>query len=72
VIGRKTVSKGREYIHIWIYVPTKVSEDTGFPFKAGEPCLVQLDPDRKYLQVKKITKEDAVHLGWRERGRMVG
>ncbi len=69
VIGRKTVSKGREYERIWIYVPTKVSEDTSFPFKVGDPCLVQLDLEKKLLVVKKIGKDEAVRLGWRERRR---
>jgi hypothetical protein len=69
VIGRKSVSKGREYTRIWIYVPTKVSEDTAFPFKPGDPCIVQLDPDRKMLGVKRVEKEEAVKLGWRKRNR---
>ena len=33
IIGRKSVSKGKEYARIWVYVPTKVSEDTAFPFE---------------------------------------
>lgn len=37
IIGRKSVSKGREYTRIWIYVPTKVQEDTAFPFEIGDP-----------------------------------
>jgi hypothetical protein len=69
VIGRKSVSKGRRYERIWIYVPTKVSEDTSFPFKVGDPCLVQLDLEKKQLVVKKIAKEEALRLGWRERRR---
>ena len=32
IIGRKSVSKGKEYVRIWVYVPTKGSEDTAFPF----------------------------------------
>jgi hypothetical protein len=65
------VSKGREYERIWIYVPTKVSEDTSFLFKVGEPCFVQLDTERKQLLVKRITKEEAVRFGWRERKRRI-
>ncbi len=63
------MSKGREYEHIWIYVPAKVSEDTSFPLKRGEPCLVQLDMERKSLIIKRIGKEDALKLGWRQRSR---
>jgi len=65
VIGRKSVSKGREYRRIWIYIPTKVSEDTAFPFKVGEPCLVEIDVTRKSLAVKPVNREQATKLGWR-------
>jgi len=65
IIGRKSVSKGREYRRIWIYVPTKVSEDTAFPFKVGEPCLVEIDVARKSLAVKSVNREQAIKLGWR-------
>jgi hypothetical protein len=69
VIGRRSVSRGRQYERIWIYVPTRVSEDTSFPFKVGDPCLVQLDTERRQLVVKRIAKEEAVNLGWRKRSR---
>jgi hypothetical protein len=44
-IGRKSVSKGKEYARIWVYVPTKVSEDTAFPFRIGAPCLVEINEE---------------------------
>ena len=69
IIGRKSVSKGREYSRIWIYIPTKVSEDTAFPFKTGEPCLVEIDTERKHLQVNPISENEAKKLGWRKRKR---
>ncbi len=70
IIGRKSESKGRKYTRIWIYVPTKVSEDTAFPFKIGEPCEVEIDTTTKDLTIRPITKEKASKLGWarRERG----
>jgi hypothetical protein len=67
------VSKGRQYERIWIYVPTKVSEDTAFPFKVGDPCLIQLDPERRQVSVRQIAREKAINMGWRaERKRRVG
>lgn len=72
VIGRRSVSKGRQYERIWIYVPTKVSEDTAFPFKVGDPCLIQLDLERRHLLIRQISREKAVSMGWRsERKRRV-
>jgi hypothetical protein len=41
--AEKSVNKGKEYSRIWVYVPTKVSEDTAFMFKIGEPCSVEID-----------------------------
>jgi len=69
VIGRKSVSKGREYARVWIYVPTKVSEDTAFPFEVGAPCLVEIDEERKQLVVKPISEKEATKHGWRKRMR---
>jgi hypothetical protein len=67
------VSKGRQYERIWIYVPTKVSEDTAFPFKVGDPCLIQLDVERRQLLVRQISGEKAVTMGWRiDRKRRTG
>jgi hypothetical protein len=67
VIGRKSVSKGREYARIWIYVPTKVSEDTAFPFKIGMPCSVAIREKERQLIVKPISEKEAMKLGWRKR-----
>ncbi len=69
IIGRKSVSKGKEYARIWVYVPTKVSEDTAFPFKIGAPCLVEIAEDKKQLVVKPISEKEAIKLGWRKRNR---
>jgi hypothetical protein len=67
IIGRKSVSKGKEYARIWIYVPTKVSEDTTFPFKIGAPCLVEINEGK--LVVKSVSEDKALGLGWRKRAR---
>ena len=67
IIGRKSVSKGREYARIWIYVPTKVSEDTAFPFRIGMPCLVEIKEKEGQLLVKTISEKEATKLGWRKR-----
>jgi hypothetical protein len=70
IIGRKSVSKGKEYSRIWVYVPTKVSEDTAFMFKIGEPCRVEIDEEKKHLVIKPISKETAIKEGWRNRNRV--
>jgi hypothetical protein len=69
IIGRKSVSKGKEYARIWVYVPTKVSEDTAFPFKIGAPCLVEINEEKRMLIVKPISEKEATELGWRKRNR---
>ena len=69
VRGRKSVSKGKEYARIWVYVPTKVSEDTAFPFKIGNPCEVTIDEKNNQLVIKPIAIEKAKEQGWRERKR---
>ena len=71
IIGRKSVSKGKEYARIWIYVPTKVSEDTAFPFKVGMPCLVEIDGEKGNLIIKPISEKEAIKVGWRKRERRI-
>jgi hypothetical protein len=61
------VSKGREYARIWIYVPTKVSEDTAFPFKIGMPCLVEINEQKRQIIVKPVSEKEATKLGWQKR-----
>jgi hypothetical protein len=48
-------------------VPTKVSEDTAFPFKIGMPCLVEINEEKRQLVVKPISEKEATKLGWRKR-----
>jgi hypothetical protein len=69
IIGRKSVSKGKEYARIWVYVPTKVSEDTAFPFKVGSPCLVKINEEKRALIVQAISEKEATSFGWRKRKR---
>jgi len=69
IIGRKSISKGKEYTRIWIYIPTKVSEDTAFPFKIGMPCLVDMKIKEGCLNIKQLSEKEAVKLGWRKRKR---
>jgi hypothetical protein len=69
IIGRKSVSKGKEYARIWVYVPTKVSEDTAFPFKIGDPCVVEINEQKKQLLIKPVSTTEAQKLGWRNRAR---
>ena len=69
MIGRKTSSKGKEYTRIWIYVPTKVSEDTAFPFGIGDPCQIEIDQEEAALSVKPLPVSRAVKEGWAMRRR---
>ena len=69
IIGRKSASRGKEYTRVWVYVPTKVSEDTAFPFQIGMPCLVKIDETKKELVVKPISEKEAIQLGWQKRDR---
>jgi hypothetical protein len=54
---------------MWVYIPTKISEDTAFPFKTGMPCVVQMDEKKQQLLIKPISEDEAIKLGWRKRNR---
>jgi hypothetical protein len=63
------VSKGKEYVRLWIYVPSKVSEDTAFPFRIGDPCEVEIDTKARGLSVRSIPVDEAEKRGWVKRNR---
>ena len=69
VIGRKSESKGKQYVRVWIYIPTKVSQDTAFPFKIGDPCEVEIDTHSSSLTVKPVSTVAAFERGWARRQR---
>jgi len=56
-------------VRVWVYIPTKVSEDTAFPFEIGDPCAVEIDTDRKSLSVKPLSPKEANQKGWSRRER---
>jgi hypothetical protein len=69
VIARKSTAKGKTYRRIWIYVPSRVSEDTAFPFHPGDPVEVAIDKDGQGISVKQISVAKALQRGWTKRRR---
>ena len=45
--------KGNRYYRNEIYIPSKVAEDSGFPFEAGENVKVIVDKTNKRLIIEK-------------------
>ena len=64
-----STAKGKTYRRLWVYVPAKVSEDTAFPFQAGDPVAVAITDDNKGLDVRPISVGKAVQRGWTKRRR---
>jgi len=50
--NRPTVSKGKKYDKFFIYVPTEVARDTGFPLKDGD--RVEVEIKGKTLVIKPV------------------
>ena len=69
IIARKSSAKGHSYRRVWIYVPAKVSEDSAFPFKPGDPAEVTITEDNSSLTVKPISIAKAKQRGWAKRQR---
>ena len=69
VIARKSTAKGKTYRRIWIYVPSRVSEDTAFPFHAGDPVEVAIEKDDQGMSVRPISVGKARQRGWTNRRR---
>jgi hypothetical protein len=69
VIARKSTAKGKTYRRIWVYVPSRVSEDTAFPFHAGDPVEVAIEKDDQGMSVRPISVGKALQRGWTKRRR---
>jgi len=54
-IAKKKSKTGAVYRSPRIYLPTKLTDDSSFPFKEDEDLLVRID--RKRLVVQKFSKE---------------
>lgn len=69
VIGRKSRSKDRDYRRIWVYIPSKVAEDSSFPFEPGDPVGIEISSGT-VVTVSKISLAEAKSLGWAKRSRV--
>lgn len=50
-------------------MPTKVSEDSAFPFNVGDPCEVEIETDPRGPMVRPLTVKQANLRGWARRER---
>ena len=53
VIGRKTRTNEKDYVKTWIYVPTKVAEDSSFPFEHGDEVIIKIDIETENIKILK-------------------
>jgi hypothetical protein len=64
IINRPTKTAGKEYDKFFIYLPTNLVRDSGFPFKIGEMTTIRIDPDKGILIISKSNDlELVVSLG---------
>jgi hypothetical protein len=55
VVNRPTITGGKRYDKIFVYIPSQVANDTAFPFETG--TKVEVEIKGKTLSIKKT--EDA-------------
>lgn len=56
---------------LWVYLPNKISEDSNFALKAGDPVEITLSKDGE-LALKPISEDKAIEQGWSTRRRSKG
>jgi hypothetical protein len=54
---------------VWVYIPTKLSEDSNFKYKLGDPVRITLDTKTGDLEITKVSHEEAEKQGWARRER---
>ena len=55
-INRPTKTGKRTYDKFFIYVPTEVARDSGFPLREGDEVEVEIDAKGKRLLIKRAQK----------------
>ena len=55
VVNRPTITGGKRYDKIFVYIPSQVAKDTAFPFKIG--AKVEVEIKGKTLIIRK-TQDD--------------
>lgn len=53
LINRPTKTRKKAYDKFFIYLPTDVVQDSGFPFKAGDNVKVKVDGARLIIEKSK-------------------
>lgn len=51
VVDRPTITGGKRYAKIFVYIPSQVANDTAFPFKIG--TKVEVEIKGKTLVIRK-------------------
>ena len=52
-INRITKTGKKSYDRFFIYVPTEVARDSGFPFNPGDSVKIKIDSKSKSLKISK-------------------
>ena len=55
-INRPTVTGGKKYDKYFVYIPTKVANDSQFPFKQGDTVMIKVDPKQSKVILEKAKK----------------
>jgi hypothetical protein len=53
IVERKPFPK-KTYRQTWVYVPTKIAQAKGFPFRKTDEVLIIVDEKKKRLIVEKV------------------
>ena len=57
VVNRPTITGGKRYEKIFVYIPSQVAKDTAFPFKIG--TKVEVEIKGKTLIIRKTQEEES-------------
>jgi hypothetical protein len=54
IVNRPTITAGKKYDKLYVYIPTELSKDSTFPFKANDKVRIRIDVGNSRLLIEKI------------------
>lgn len=54
IVNRPTITAGKQYDKLYVYIPTEVAKDSAFPFRANDKVKVRIDTQNRRLIIEKL------------------
>ncbi len=58
IVNRPSISKGKKYDKIFVYLPQAIVTDSAYPFDIGDIVIVSIDTKHQRLIIEKVKYDE--------------